>query len=52
MIPLPVIPFTTEEITGCTKEAAKGTNTAPRNLPFCLFYFMLYCCNNTVNKYT
>ena len=35
--PLSLIPFTTEEITGCTKEAAKGANKAPRNLPSCSF---------------
>ena len=34
---LALIRFTTEEITGCTNEAAKGTNKAPRNLPFCFF---------------
>ena len=32
LIPPPLIPFTTE-ITGCTNEAAKGANKAPRNLP-------------------
>ena len=37
LTPLPLIPFTTEEITGCTNEAAKGANKAPRNLPFCFF---------------
>ena len=31
MTPLPVIPFTTEEIKGCTNEAAIGVNKAPRN---------------------
>ena len=35
--PLPVIPFTTEEITGCTNEAAKGANKSPRNPPSCFF---------------
>ena len=35
MTPLPVMPFTTEETTGCTTEAAKGANKAPRNLPSC-----------------
>ena len=33
MTPLPVIPFTTEEITGCTNEASKGANKAVRNVP-------------------
>ena len=37
MIPLPVIHFTTEEITGCTNEAFKGANKAPRNQPYCFF---------------
>ena len=31
LTPLPLIPFTTEEITGCTNEAAKSANKAPRN---------------------
>ena len=34
---LPVIPFTKEEITGCTNEAAKGDNKAPKNPPCCFF---------------
>ena len=33
-----LITFTTEEITGCTNEAAKGANNAPRNPPSCFFY--------------
>ena len=33
LTPLPIIPFTTEEITGCTNEAAKGANKVPRNPP-------------------
>ena len=37
LTPLPRIPFTTEEITGCTNEAAKGANKAPRNPPSCFF---------------
>ena len=36
-IPLPLIPFTTEEITGCTNEAAKGANKAPGNPPSCFY---------------
>ena len=35
--PLLLIPFTTEEITGCTNEAAKGANKAPTNPPSCCF---------------
>ena len=31
--PLPLIPFTTEEITDCTNEAANSANKAPRNPP-------------------
>ena len=31
--PLPFILFTTQEITGCINEAAKGANKTPRNLP-------------------
>ena len=37
LTPLPVIPFTIEEITGYTKEAAKDANKAPRNPPSCFF---------------
>ena len=33
MTPFAVIPYTTEEITCCTSEAAKGANKAPVNLP-------------------
>ena len=36
LIPLAFIPFTTEEITGCTNEAVKCANKAPRDLP-CFF---------------
>ena len=40
---LPLIPFTTEEMTGFTNEAAKGANKAGRNLPFCfLFHVLLF----------
>ena len=31
LTPLPLIPFTTEEITGCTIEVTKGANNARRN---------------------
>ena len=30
-------PFTTEEMTGCTNEAAKDTNKAGRSAPSCFF---------------
>ena len=41
LTPLPLIPSTTK-ITGCTNEAATGTNKAPRNLPSCLFHVLLF----------
>ena len=31
LTPLPLIPFTTEEITGCTIEVTKGARKARRN---------------------
>ena len=34
LIPLPLISFTTEEITGCAEKMFKGANKAPRNPPF------------------
>ena len=37
LTPLAFIPFTTEEITGCTNEVAKGANKSPRNPPSCFF---------------
>ena len=37
LTPLPLIPFTTEEITACTNEAAKGANKALINSPSCFF---------------
>ena len=37
LTPLPLIPFTTEEITGCTNEATTGGNKAGRKLPPCCF---------------
>ena len=40
LTPLPLVPFTTEEITGCTNEAAKGANKAERNPPP---YFFISC---------
>ena len=39
---LPVIPFTTEETTGCTNEVAKVAKKPPRNLPSCLFHILLF----------
>ena len=35
--PLPLIPFTTEEITGCTNEVAEGIEKTGRILPPCFF---------------
>ena len=43
LAPLPLIPFTTEGIIGCTNEAAKRADKAPRNPPPSFFYFMFYC---------
>ena len=37
LTPLPVIPFTTEKIVGCTNKGANGDNTASRNPPSCFF---------------
>ena len=43
LISLSFILFTIEEIIGCTIEAAKGANKAPRNPPSCfLFYVLLF----------
>ena len=39
---LPVIPFTSKEITSCTIEAAKGANKCPRNLLYIFFYFIFF----------
>ena len=41
LYPLPLMPFTTEEITGCANEAAKSANKAPRNPPFFILSFTL-----------
>ena len=41
--PLPLIRFTSEEITGSTNEAAKGANKFQRNLPSCCFFFFILC---------
>ena len=35
----PMITFATGETIGCTNQASKGANTAPRNL---LFYFLFH----------
>ena len=35
LTPLPLITFTTEEITGCRNEAANSVNNAGRNLSSC-----------------
>ena len=37
LTPLPLILLTTEEVTGCTNEAAKGASKAPQNVPYCFF---------------
>ena len=37
LTPLTLIPFHTEEITGCTNETDKGANKAERNPSSCLF---------------
>ena len=40
---IPLIPFTTEEVTGCTTKTAKGVNKEPKNLLACFFlYFFLF----------
>ena len=38
--PLPLLPFTTEEILDCTNEVARGSKKAPRNPPSCFFLFV------------
>ena len=37
LTPLPLIPFSTEEITGCINDAAKSANKPPRIPPSYLF---------------
>ena len=37
LTPLLLIPFTTEEITGCTNEASTGVDKIPKKLPSCCF---------------
>ena len=42
-IPLPLMSFATEEITGCTNKAAKEAIKAGRNLSSCfLFHVLLF----------
>ena len=41
LTPFPEIPFITEEIIGCTNEAATGANAAPRNSPSCFVFHVL-----------
>ena len=48
LTPLPFVRCTTEEITDCTNEAAKGAGKALRNLRSCFFYFMFYCFSNFI----
>ena len=38
---LPLIPFTTDETTGCTKKAAKCANKIPRKPPSCFSFHVL-----------
>ena len=38
LTPLPVIPVSTEEITDCNNEGAKGANKAGRNPPSCFLF--------------
>ena len=40
LTPLPLIPFTTEEITGCCNEATKSANKAQK-IQFLIFLFHL-----------
>ena len=53
LTPFPPIPFTTEEITGCTNDAAKGASKAGRNPTYCflfhVFFISFYCFSNTIN---
>ena len=42
LTPLPLIPFTTEEITGCINEATKGANKALRNPSLCFFFYVIF----------
>ena len=47
MTPLPVISFTTEEITSCANEAAKDANAGPRNPPSCFTVSVTPSINNS-----
>ena len=46
MTPLPIIPFTTEDITGCTTETANGANKAARN-PLSYFFISYFTTSET-----
>ena len=48
LMPLPLIPFTTEQITGCTNETAKGANKAPR-IPTSCFFISCFTVFETVS---
>ena len=37
LAPLPLMPFTTETVTGCTNEASNGANKDKKKMPSCLF---------------
>ena len=41
LTPLPFIPVTTDETTGCNNEAAKGANKASRDPPSCFLFRVL-----------
>ena len=43
LTPLPLIPFTTEEIIGCGNEVAKGAKKAGRNYLFGFIFYVLLC---------
>ena len=45
------MPFTTEEITGCTNEAAKGANKAPRNPPSSFISSFTVLANPSINTF-
>ena len=49
LTPLPLIPFTTEEITVCAVEAARDANKTPRNQPSCFLFHLLCCFSNSIN---
>ena len=51
LTPLQFIPFTTEEITVCTNEAAIGANKAPRN-PYSCFFISCFTVSVTLSSNT